>query len=348
MQKRCPSTWADISKPSLRSFNDRSLTLRRENLVGRSDASLGGVEDTSTGKGLLRSVYKFTRPHTIRGTVLASFAGVARVLLELRSPDAINLELIPRAALGLLTLLLGNVYIVGINQIFDKDIDKVNKPFLPIAAGEISKRLAWVLVLGSALAGLGLCFAKFGTLIFSLYSFGLFIGTIYSIPPFFLKRNAIAAGAIIATVRGFLLNFGVYYATREALGLDFLWSPAVSFVARFMTLFALVIAVTKDLPDIKGDKEYGVKTFATRLGPKKVATGASALLGLNYVHAIASAFLFQGAFNMWTMVGGHAVLALMMLRNYMLLKPDSQSSIKKFYARIWNLFYLEYALYPFL
>jgi homogentisate solanesyltransferase len=33
---------------------------------------------------------------------------------------------------------------------------------------------------------------------------------------------------IIATVRGFLLNFGVYYATRAALGMPFAWSPAIT------------------------------------------------------------------------------------------------------------------------
>jgi homogentisate solanesyltransferase len=32
-------------------------------------------------------------------------------------------------------LLAGNGYIVGINQIYDVDIDAVNKPFLPVAAG---------------------------------------------------------------------------------------------------------------------------------------------------------------------------------------------------------------------
>ena len=33
---------------------------------------------------------------------------------------------------------------------------------------------------------------------------------------------------IIATVRGLLLNFGVYYATRAALGItEFQWSPAI-------------------------------------------------------------------------------------------------------------------------
>jgi 4-hydroxybenzoate polyprenyltransferase len=38
--------------------------------------------------------------------------------------------------MGLLALLCGNGYIVGINQIYDVDIDAVNKPFLPVAAGE--------------------------------------------------------------------------------------------------------------------------------------------------------------------------------------------------------------------
>lgn len=30
------------------------------------------------------------------------------------------------------------------------------------------------------------------------------------------------------------------------------------------------------------------------------------------------------------------------------LEPDSQDSIKGFYKRIWDLFYLEYAMYPFI
>lgn len=94
----------------------------------------------------------------------------------------------------------------------------------------------------------------FPKLLFKLYMFGLFIGGIYSVPPIRTKKNPVLAGLTIATVRGFLLNFGVYYAVKDALGSAFAWSPKVSFVARFMTAYATVIAVTKDLPDIEGDK----------------------------------------------------------------------------------------------
>jgi len=83
---------------------------------------------------------------------------------------------------------------------------------------------------------------------------GTVLGMIYSVPPFRTKGNPVLAGLTIATVRGFLLNFGVYYAVKDAIGAPFTWSPKVSFIARFMTAFATIIAVTKDLPDTEGDK----------------------------------------------------------------------------------------------
>ena len=67
----------------------------------------------------LDAVYRFSRPHTIRGTLLACFTGVGRALVE--SPEFIGTipSLLPRAMLGVLALLLGNLFIVGINQIYD-------------------------------------------------------------------------------------------------------------------------------------------------------------------------------------------------------------------------------------
>lgn len=39
-----------------------------------------------------------------------------------------------------------NVYIVGLNQLYDIDIDKVNKPNLPLASGEFSVATGIILV----------------------------------------------------------------------------------------------------------------------------------------------------------------------------------------------------------
>lgn len=228
------------------------------------------VEAVKSGslKARLRAMYKFTRPHTIRGTVLASFAGTARALID--TPGALATaqwgKLLPRAFIGMLALLLGNAFIVGINQIFDEDIDKMNKPFLPVASGEMSRRYAWTTVAASGIIGPLIVFNFFPFLLFKLYMLGWTLGAVYSVPPIRTKQNPIAAGLTIACVRGFLLNFGVYYAVKDAIGAPFGWSPKVSFIARFMTAFATVIAVTKDLPDIEGDKvSYTFKTGYMRL-----------------------------------------------------------------------------------
>lgn len=292
--------------------------------------------------------WKFLRPHTIRGTILGSCAVTSRALLE--TPSLIDWGLLPRAALGVLALLCGNGYIVGINQIYDVDIDAVNKPFLPVAAGELSPGAAWGLCLIMAAAGTAIATFNFGRLIGGLYAFGLFLGTIYSVPPLRLKRSAVAAFSIIAMVRGFLLNFGVYYATRAALGQPFQWSPSISFITVFVTLFATVIAITKDLPDVEGDRQYGIETFATRLGVRRIAFLGSGLLLLNYIGAVALAVHLPAAFNRLLMIPAHALLALGLILQT--LKLDSagytQPAIAAYYRFIWNLFYAEYALLPFL
>jgi homogentisate solanesyltransferase len=186
----------------------------------------------------------------------------------------------------------------------------------------------------------------FPPLLFKLYMIGWLLGGAYSVPPVRTKQNPLLAGLTIATVRGFLLNFGIYYAVKDALGVPFSWSPKVAFIARFMTMFATCIAVTKDLPDIEGDKAFQISTFATKVGVPKIAKGATAFLLINYVHAILTGVLSApGAFRLLPMLGGHAALAAMLLLRYTQLDPESMPSIKVYYKHIWDLFYLEYALY---
>eukprot|EP00546_Thalassionema_frauenfeldii_P009159 CAMPEP_0178918700 /NCGR_PEP_ID=MMETSP0786-20121207/13969_1 /TAXON_ID=186022 /ORGANISM="Thalassionema frauenfeldii, Strain CCMP 1798" /LENGTH=374 /DNA_ID=CAMNT_0020592433 /DNA_START=192 /DNA_END=1312 /DNA_ORIENTATION=+ len=300
------------------------------------------VEAVKAGsvKARLRALYKFTRPHTIRGTVLASVAGTIRALVDTPGfslADAQWSVRLPRAIIGMIALLLGNAFIVGINQIFDEGIDKLNKPFLPVASGEMSTRFAWVAVLSSGIIGPLIVKSFFPPLLFQLYMAGWTLGAVYSIPPIRTKQNPILAGLTIASVRGFLLNFGVYYAVKDAIGAPFSWSPKVSFIARFMTAFATCIAVTKDLPDVEGDKAFQIETFATRVGVSKIAKGATVFLLLNYAHAIATGILNKSAFNLLPMVGGHAALAAMLMFRFTQLDPESMPSIKTYYKHIWDL-----------
>jgi len=273
---------------------------------------------------------------------------VSKILMG--NPEMISLHLVPRALLGLLALLMGNGYIVGINQIYDVDIDKVNKPFLPVASGELSVFAAWAFCAITALGGAAIVATNFGALITKLYCFGLFLGTIYSVPPLRLKRFALPAFLIIACVRGFLLNFGVYHATRAAIGLPFVWSPAITFITIFVTTFATVIAITKDLPDIEGDLRYKIQTFSTRLGVKTVSYIGSGLLLANYIFAIALSVQNPTWFNQPLMVGFHALFALFLVAKTKALEDAkyARGAIQQYYRDIWALFYSEYLLFPWI
>lgn len=154
-----PATRIVKSNPlvtSIRNFPIHPVAMAVEGDFDPDAISRAKLEiESGSIKARLRALYKFTRPHTIRGTILASIAGTVRALLD--TPGAIAsakwATMLPRAVIGMIALLLGNAFIVGINQIYDKDIDEMNKPFLPVASGEMSKRAAWISVIASGLVG---------------------------------------------------------------------------------------------------------------------------------------------------------------------------------------------------
>lgn len=123
--------------------------------------------------------------------------------------------------------------------------------------------------------------------------------------------------------------------------------------------------------------KYKIKTFASRVGVGRAALAASVILGANYVSAIAQGILAPGddesrirfhhlfigvsnlrdplltppshlaagVFNRRVMVISHSLFMAYLIRSYKLLKPDNKESVKMFYKRIWDIFYLEYLTY---
>ena len=113
-----------------------------------------------------------------------------------------------------------------------------------------------------------------------------------------------------------------------------------------MSIFALVIALAKDLPDVEGDTKYNVETFAAKFGVRKCVNIVTALLLTDYIGAsIVGVFGARWGFRWWTMVGGHVLLGLWLVRRRRLLKSFDKGELQKFYKDIWSLFYSEYILY---
>eukprot|EP00629_Pelagomonadales_sp_RCC1024_P004044 CAMPEP_0119259920 /NCGR_PEP_ID=MMETSP1329-20130426/548_1 /TAXON_ID=114041 /ORGANISM="Genus nov. species nov., Strain RCC1024" /LENGTH=277 /DNA_ID=CAMNT_0007259329 /DNA_START=76 /DNA_END=906 /DNA_ORIENTATION=+ len=223
-----------------------------------------------------RTLWRFTRPHTFVGTAVAVpalHAYAAPTLGACLSPGCAA-----SVATALTPALLMNVFITGLNQLCDIDIDRVNKPHLPVASGELSERDAWATVLGCLGAAFVLGLRGSAPLRLVLAGSAL-LGFAYSAPPLRLKRSPILAALSIVAVRGVLVNWCFYAHAARHLGLA---RPAAAarlpWVTAFFSAFGVAIALLKDVPDTAGDEAFGIRTFSRGAGRRRVFGLASGLL----------------------------------------------------------------------
>lgn len=106
------------------------------------------------GRITIGSVWRFGRPHTLIGTTISIVSVTACAVdnQEQLQEKAVLVSL----GVAVLTSLLMNIYIVGLNQMTDIAIDRVNKPQLPVASGELTVSQGWGLVYGCVLASLSI------------------------------------------------------------------------------------------------------------------------------------------------------------------------------------------------
>lgn len=290
---------------------------------------------------------RFGRPHTLLGT---SLSVVAIALLALPGAPAATADsaglLFLVAGIGLAAL-AANLYIVGLNQIADVDLDRINKPELPIAAGTLDPRRARQVVLGAGGLALGLGWWIGGWLLGTL-ALSMAIGTAYSLPPLHLKRSAIGAPLCIAWVRGPLVNLGLFAQFRASMDAPLAPSAAIMLLTVFMTLFALGIGILKDLPDAAGDRAHAIGNLTVRRGTASAFRMGRALLIAAYLLTAGLGLLLLPPEAGVPLAAAHLCALGVLLGAAGKVRVDDRASVRRFYRSVWYLFYLEYMIVPLL
>jgi homogentisate phytyltransferase/homogentisate geranylgeranyltransferase len=288
-------------------------------------------------------LWRFSRPHTVIGTAL-SVAGIFVIAADQLGPLPAG-----RAAFHLFwTLVAGlavNVFITGINQLEDVEIDRINKPRLPLAAGDLSLRSGRAIVAVSAVLPLVLAVTQ-GWIEVAAVSAAMGIGWAYSCPPLRLKRYPAAAAASISIVRSVVVNLGVYLHFAGTFGGGHAVAPAVWALTAFVVPFSLAIAVLKDVPDAEGDSAFDVRTFTVRLG-QRVALGLGlGALTLAYAGmAVLGPLLVDGA-DAAVLVVAHVAALAVVWALAARVDPTDREDFTRFYMRVWGLFFCEYLVVP--
>ncbi|MGF1496426.1 MAG: homogentisate phytyltransferase [Elainellaceae cyanobacterium] len=306
----------------------------------------------------LYALWKFSRPHTVIGTSLSvvGLYGMAIALSSTPFRPVSPTDLLPLLA-AWFTCLCGNVYIVGLNQLEDVDIDRINKPHLPLASGEFSQRQGRGIVATTGLLALVLAPWQ-GIFLTATVWLSLLIGTAYSLPPLRLKRFPFWASVCIFTVRGVIVNLGLFLHADQTLLIKLaqpLVEPAVSTqlaipapvwaLTLFVLVFTFAIAIFKDIPDLEGDRRYNITTFTVKLGRAAVFRLARGVLTICYAAMMVAGWLLPSVNGLFIMVThGIALVALWLLS----IRVDlaDRGAIARYYQFIWKLFFLEYILFP--
>ncbi|MBR8827918.1 MAG: homogentisate phytyltransferase [Gomphosphaeria aponina SAG 52.96 = DSM 107014] len=284
----------------------------------------------------LYSFWKFSRPHTIIGTSLSIFA-LYLITFDSRITPANFGQLMG----SWLACLCGNIYIVGLNQLEDVAIDQINKPHLPIAAGEFSPQQGkWIVGITGILALL--IAGGQGTWLLATVGISLVIGTAYSLPPMRLKRFPFWAAICIFTVRGVVVNLGIFLHFSQQ---NFI-PPEVWALTLFIVVFTVAIAIFKDVPDMEGDKQYQITTFTLLLGNQAVFNLTLSVITFCYLAMIFAGIFWLPKVNSVFLVIAHLILLGLLWWRSRSVNLGAKQEIANFYQFIWKLFFLEYLLFP--
>ena len=277
---------------------------------------------------------RFARAHTIVGTTVSL---LAVYLMACRHLDTTSWGMF---AITLFSCLCANVYITGLNQLTDVEIDRINKPYLPLASG------AYSLTTGYGIVGLCLILSLLTCFIYPPFLpatviASLVIGTAYSVPPIRLKRYHFWAAFCIIVVRGLIVNLLLYLHFRWWLGENPVLPTTVWLLTAAVFTFGIVIAWFKDLPDTEGDAAYGIKTLSLVKDQKWVFLVGGWILRATLLGV---AFVALRIDNTGILVGQLVILAGFEVAARR-LDLGQQSSIARFYQNVWLLFFLEYGVF---
>jgi len=278
----------------------------------------------------LHTIWKFSRPHTIIGST------VSIVVLFLLQGGSLTDHLIV-LLITLVSALGCNMCITGLNQVIDVELDKINKPELPIASGELNMDSAKKIVVIAGIIAIGAAVILHWVLLF-LIAVILLLGIAYSVPPIQLKQHHLPAALAITIVRGVLVNIGMAIHFSVVLNGNYTIQPVIYPLTIFISAFSLAIAWYKDLPDRAGDAHFGFRTFPLLYSPKTALYLGAAFVMAAYGWCIFWSYKASETLLMYSLI----VLGIVFLIQVMNVRLNEQASIKRFYKLFWVFFFATY------
>ena len=190
------------------------------------------------------------------------------------------------------------------------------------------------------------------------------LGSMYSLPPFRMKKHPLLAAFCIVAVRGTIINAGFYsHAVSTAFGSIpqitgvlgcFMNDYKCALSSAFFGVFGIVIALMKDVPDAHGDRIFNIRSFTVRLGQKRVFNMMKNLLTMLFgifgtgmirystTQDIPLVAIRRGLVGLVCLIAGWSVN-----KEARGVNAEDSGEVYNYYMFLWKLFYGSYFVLPF-
>jgi 4-hydroxybenzoate polyprenyltransferase len=206
----------------------------------------------------------------------------------------------------------------GINQVYDLELDIINKPKRMIPSGRMTLvEATWVSI---ALYVIALLFAlAVNVQCFVIAAIAGVLTVVYSVPPLRTKRWGWAANLTIAVPRGLLLKVCGWSTAKS------IWHTESWYIGAIFGLFLLGASTTKDFADMEGDKVGGCETLPIKYGVKTAAYIISPFFVLPFLLMPIGAcmHILTGNATLLT-IFGFGLAAWGMYTNYLILRHPEE------------------------
>lgn len=210
---------------------------------------------------------EFARPFTLLAPALGFFSG-AITAIGAAPAEPWSWQVVLPGLIGALMAAVFNAGSNALNQIYDLEIDRINKPKRPLPSGRLSMAEAWGFTVAAYALTLILAWnvAPGGRReCFWIVLVAVVATIIYSVPPLRTKQRGMWANITIAIPRGVLLKVAGWSAAKTVYGVE-PW-----FIGGIFGLFLLGASTTKDFADMEGDERGGCRTLPIIHGVRKAA-----------------------------------------------------------------------------
>jgi 4-hydroxybenzoate polyprenyltransferase len=238
---------------------------------------------------------ELSRPFTLVAPALG-FASGAVTAAGAAPAEPLSAALFVYPLVGLTMAAVLNAASNALNQIYDLEIDRINKPNRPLPSGRMSLRAAWVFTIAAYAVALVLAWfvAPGGRReCFWIVIAATAITVLYSVPPFRTKRLGIWANVTIAIPRGVLLKVAGWSSVKTIAGVE-PW-----FIGGIFGLFLLGASTTKDFADMEGDARGGCRTLPILYGVRRAAWMISPSFVVPFLMISAGTFAGVLTGNFW-------------------------------------------------